>query len=116
MDIDPIEPSQPESSEGEAGETREPWSPETREAWSEGRLDRHPPGPPAYTGTHIVYLDPKLDRPVSPYSPEGEIRMFGEFAAGLSRRGGVSRWMGLALMLVVLIPIVLTLLATFTHL
>ena len=71
--------------------------------------------PPA-TGRHIVYLDPKLDRPVSPYSPEGEIRMMGEFAAGLSRRGAVSRPMAILLVALILAPIVLSVLAILTNL
>jgi hypothetical protein len=68
---------------------------------------RRPPTP----GAHIVYLDPKLDRPVSQYSPEGEIRMMGEFAAGLSRRGAVSRPMAILLVVLILAPVVLGLLA-----
>ena len=71
---------------------------------------------PPTTGRHIVYLDPKLDRPVSPYSPEGEIRMMGEFAAGLSRRGAVSRPMAIVLVALILAPIVLSLLAILTNL
>ena len=66
---------------------------------------------PATTGRHIVYLDPKLDRPVSQYSPEGEIRMMGEFAAGLSRRGALSRPMAILLVALIVAPIVLSLLA-----
>jgi hypothetical protein len=69
--------------------------------------------PPA-TGRHIVYLDPKLDRPVSQYSPEGEIRMMGEFAAGLSRRGALSRPMAILLVALIVAPIVLSLLAILT--
>jgi len=68
-------------------------------------------GRPPATGRHIVYLDPKLDRPVSPYSPEGEIRMMGDFAAGLSRRGALSRPMAILLVLLILAPIVLSVLA-----
>jgi hypothetical protein len=71
---------------------------------------------PSTTGRHIVYVDPKLDRPVSPYSPEGEIRMMGEFAAGLSRRGAVSRPMAIVLVLLILAPIVLSVLAILTGL
>jgi hypothetical protein len=71
--------------------------------------------PPA-TGRHIVYLDPKLDRPVSPYSPEGEIKMMGDFAAGLSRRGALSRPMALLLVALILAPIVLSVLAMLTGL
>ncbi|HEX8303561.1 MAG TPA: hypothetical protein VF612_01665 [Jatrophihabitans sp.] len=71
---------------------------------------------PPTTGRHIVYLDPKLDRPVSPYSPEGEIRMMGEFAAGLSRRGAVSRPMAILLVALILAPIVLSVLAILTNL
>jgi len=69
---------------------------------------------PSTTGRHIVYLDPKFDRPVSPYSPEGEIRMMGEFAAGLSRRGAVSRPMAIMLVVLFLAPILLTTLAIIT--
>ena len=72
--------------------------------------------PPSATGRHIVYLDPKLDRAVSPYSPEGEIRMMGEFAAGLSRRGAVSRPMAIVLVVLILAPIVLSVLAVITGL
>jgi hypothetical protein len=73
-------------------------------------------GRPSATGRHIVYLDPTLDRPVSPYSPEGEIRMMGEFAAGLSRRGALSRPMAIVLVLLILAPIVLSVLAILTGL
>ena len=61
-----------------------------------------------------MYLDPKLDRPVSQYSPEGEIRMMGEFAAGLSRRGALSRPMAILLVALFLAPILLTTLAIIT--
>jgi hypothetical protein len=79
-------------------------------------VDRKPiePNRPPQTGTHIVYLDPKLDRPVSPYSPEGEIRMMGEFASGLRRRGAVSRPMAIILVLLILAPIVISVLALVT--
>ncbi|MDQ2836090.1 MAG: hypothetical protein M3Y42_16570 [Actinomycetota bacterium] len=60
---------------------------------------------------HMIYLDPKHDRPVSQYSPEGEIRMMGDFASGLSRRGAVSRPMGIILVALILAPIVLSVLA-----
>ncbi len=59
----------------------------------------------------MIYLDPKHDRPVSQYSPEGEIRMMGDFASGLSRRGAVSRPMGIILVALILAPIVLSVLA-----
>ena len=72
------------------------------------------PTRPEQTGAHIVYLDPKYDRPVSPYSPEGEIRMMGEFATGLRRRGAVSRPMAAILVLLILAPIVLSVLAIVT--
>jgi hypothetical protein len=62
----------------------------------------------------IVYLDPRWDRPVSQYSPEGEIRMMGDFAAGLSRRGKVSRPMVYLLVAIVLLPIALSVLAVVT--
>ena len=71
---------------------------------------------PPTTGRHIVYLDPDYDRPVSPYSPEGEIRMMGEFAAGLSRRGALSRPMAILLVALILAPIVLSVLAILTGL
>jgi hypothetical protein len=64
----------------------------------------------------MVYLDPKLDRPVSPYSPEGEIKMMGDFAAGLSRRGALSRPMAILLVALILAPIVLSVLAMLTGL
>jgi hypothetical protein len=72
------------------------------------------PGRPTNTGRHIVYLDPHLDRAVSPYSPEGEIRMMGEFAAGLSRRGAISRPMAILLVVLILAPILLSVLAIVT--
>lgn len=62
----------------------------------------------------MVYLDPKFDRPVSQYSPEGEIRMMGDFASGLSRRGAVSRPMAIILVALILAPIVLSVLAVVT--
>jgi hypothetical protein len=73
------------------------------------------PRRPTNTSTHIVYLDPRHDRPVSPYTPEGEIRMMGDFAAALSRRGAVvSRPMGILLLVLILAPIVISLLAVVT--
>ena len=79
-------------------------------------MDANPIEPirPEQTGAHIVYLDPRYDRPVSPYSPEGEIRMMGEFAIGLRRRGALSRPMAAILVLLILAPIVLSVLAIFT--
>jgi hypothetical protein len=79
-------------------------------------VDSNPiePKRPSQAGAHIVYLDPKLDRPVSPYSPEGEIRMMGEFATGLRRRGAVSRPMAIILVLLILAPIVISVLALVT--
>lgn len=71
------------------------------------------PGP-AHTGHHMVYLDPKLDRPVSQYSPEGEIRMMGEFASGLRRRGAISRPMAIILVVLILAPILVSVLAMLT--
>jgi hypothetical protein len=73
------------------------------------------PRPEEYSAAHIVYLDPRSDRPVSPYSPEGEIRMMGDFAAGLSRRGAVSRPMAVLLVVLILAPIVLSILAVVTN-
>ncbi|MEO6700511.1 MAG: hypothetical protein ABI140_05835 [Jatrophihabitantaceae bacterium] len=72
------------------------------------------PNPPSGTRHHMVYLDPKFDRPVSQYSPEGEIRMMGDFASGLSRRGAVSRPMAIILVALILAPIVLSVLAVVT--
>lgn len=79
-------------------------------------MDKDPTQPTrrSSTGSHIVYLDPKLDRPVSQYSPEGEIRMMGEFASGLRRRGAVSRPMAVILVLLILAPIVVSVLALVT--
>ena len=68
----------------------------------------------AHAGYHMVYLDPKFDRPVSQYSPEGEIRMMGDFAAGLRRRGAVSRPMAIILVVLILAPILLGVLAVVT--
>jgi membrane-associated PAP2 superfamily phosphatase len=62
----------------------------------------------------MVYLDPKLDRPVSQYSPEGEIRMMGELASGLRRRGAVSRPMAILLVVLILAPILVSVLALLT--
>lgn len=60
----------------------------------------------------IVYLDPHAERPVSQYSPEGEIRMMGDFAAGLTRgKSGASRPMAYALVIIVLLPIVISVIA-----
>jgi membrane-associated PAP2 superfamily phosphatase len=73
-----------------------------------------PPTRPAHPGHHMVYLDPKHDRPVSQYSPEGEIRMMGEFASGLSRRGAVSRPMAILLVVLILAPILISVLALLT--
>lgn len=74
-----------------------------------------PPRRPA-TARHMVYLDPKFDRPVSQYSPEGEIRMMGDFASGLRRRGAISRPMAIILVLLILAPIVLSVLAVVLNL
>lgn len=77
-------------------------------------MDRDPSVPPLRkpsTSAHMVHLDPKYDRPVSPYSPEGEIRMMGDFAAGLSRRGAISRPMAIILVALIVAPIALSLLA-----
>jgi membrane-associated PAP2 superfamily phosphatase len=73
-----------------------------------------PPSRPAHTGHHMVYLDPKHDRPVSQYSPEGEIRMMGDFASGLRRRGAVSRPMAILLVVLILAPILVSVLAMLT--
>jgi hypothetical protein len=66
------------------------------------------------TAQHIVYLDPKDDRPVSQYSPEGEIRMMGELAAGLARSSTISRPMAVALVAIILLPIVVSVIAVVT--
>jgi len=63
-------------------------------------------------GQHIVHLDPELSRPVSPYSPEGEIFMFGQLASGLKRRK-LSRPMALGLLIVLMLPLIVSLLALF---
>jgi hypothetical protein len=76
-------------------------------------IDPTEPKPPT-SRHHMVYLDPKFDRPVSQYSPEGEIRMMGDFASGLSRRGAVSRPMAIILVVLILAPIVLSVLAVIT--
>jgi len=73
-----------------------------------------PPLRPSHTGAHIVYLDPHSDRPVSPYSPEGEIRMIGEFATGLRRRGALSRPMAILLVAMIVAPLVLSVIALIT--
>jgi hypothetical protein len=80
---------------------------------------RLPPGGPRPNATgqrpEIVYLDPERERPVSQYSPEGEIRMMGDFAAGLSRGGRVSRPVAFALVAIVLIPIILSVVAVLSN-
>jgi hypothetical protein len=63
------------------------------------------------TRPEIVYLDPHAERPLSQYSPEGEIRMMGDFALGLSRGKNVSRAMAYGLVLIVLLPILISALA-----
>jgi hypothetical protein len=73
-----------------------------------------PSNRPARPGYHMVYLDPKHDRPVSQYSPEGEIRMMGEFASGLRRRGALSRPMAIILVVLILAPILVSVLAVLT--
>jgi hypothetical protein len=59
---------------------------------------------------HIVFLDPQRDRPISQYSPEGEIQMMGEFASGLSRRK-LPLPLVLGLIAILLLPIVVTVVA-----
>jgi hypothetical protein len=68
------------------------------------------------TRAEIVYLDPHYERPVSQYSPEGEIRMMGDLAAGLTRRNSVSRPMAYALVAIVLFPILISVVAVLTSL
>jgi hypothetical protein len=58
-----------------------------------------------------VYLDPHYERPVSQYSPEGEIRMMGDFAAGLTRRRQVSRPLAYTFVAIILLPILISVLA-----
>ncbi|MCW2541685.1 MAG: hypothetical protein JWN95_3410 [Frankiales bacterium] len=65
---------------------------------------QHPP-------RHIVFLDPYSARPVSQYSPEGEIRMMGDFARGLSRNRAVSKPMILGLLAIILLPIIVSFVA-----
>ncbi len=66
---------------------------------------------PTQGRAEIVYLDPVRERPASQYSPEGEIRMMGEFAAGLARRNSVSRPMIYGLIAIMLLPILVTVIA-----
>ncbi|MDQ1716212.1 MAG: hypothetical protein QOE71_2303 [Pseudonocardiales bacterium] len=78
-----------------------------------------PMGPPTAgsmraTRPEIVYLDPHYERPVSQYSPEGEIRMMGDFAAGLTRRRKVSRPMAFTLVAIILLPILISILAVIS--
>jgi hypothetical protein len=75
-------------------------------------MDEHGMGSPL-DRQHIVFLDPQHDRPVSPYTPEGEIRMMGDFAAGLSRRQ-LSRPLVLGLVTVILLPILVSIVAVIT--
>jgi hypothetical protein len=78
-------------------------------------VDRDPNVPrPQPTAQHIVYLDPQADRQVSQYSPEGEIRMMGEFAAGLARSSSISRPMAVALVALILLPILVSVIAVVT--
>jgi hypothetical protein len=73
------------------------------------------PGPGTPTSQHIVYLDPHHERPASPNSPEGEIRLMGEFAAGLNRRGAhVSRPLAIVLVALIVLPIIVSVLAVVT--
>jgi hypothetical protein len=69
---------------------------------------------PPITGQHIVYLDPRGDRPVSQYSPEGEIRMMGDFAAGLARKNNLPRPMAWVLVAIILLPILVSVIAVVT--
>lgn len=66
--------------------------------------------------SEIVYLDPDHRRQVSPYSPEGEIQMMGDFASGLRRSGTVSRPMIIALVVIILLPIAVSLVAVLSTL
>jgi hypothetical protein len=65
---------------------------------------QHPP-------RHIVFLDPNSAKPVSQYSPEGEIRMMGDFASGLSRNRAVSKPLILGLLAIILLPIIVSIVA-----
>lgn len=67
---------------------------------------------PGRTEHYIVHLDPLRSRPVSPYSPEGEIMMFGDLASGLKRRK-LSRPMALGLLIVLLLPLIVSIIAMF---
>jgi hypothetical protein len=62
---------------------------------------------------HIVFLDPQQERPVSPYTPEGEIRMMGDFAAGLRRRALPKPYI-LALIAIILVPVLISIAAVIT--
>jgi hypothetical protein len=67
--------------------------------------------PQAAPGQHIVFLDDRSARPVSQYSPEGEIRMMGDLARGLSRSKSVSKPMAYGLVLIILLPILVSVIA-----
>lgn len=62
--------------------------------------------PAPVTRQDIVYLDAEGDRPVSPYSPEGEIRGIADFASGLSGTTGVKRWIAIAILIGFLLPLI----------
>ena len=76
--------------------------------------DGRPARPPRGHPSAIVYLEPSHRRQVSPYSPEGEIQMMGDFATGLRRSGTVSRPMIIALVVIILLPIVVSLVAVLS--
>jgi hypothetical protein len=70
-----------------------------------------PQPPPPASQPQIVYLDPHAARPISQYSPEGEIRMMGDFAAGLARSRSIPKLMVWTLVVIVLLPILVALAA-----
>jgi hypothetical protein len=88
----------------------------THPAIDDGSVSAGRPGPAPASGHRpsIVYLDPHHRRQVSPYSPEGEIQMMGDFAAGLRNSGRVSRPMIYALVAIILLPIVVSLVAVLS--
>jgi len=74
---------------------------------SEDPIRRVEPAQPGVVAPHIVHLDPEAHRAVSPYSPEGEIMMMGDLAAGLAKRR-LSRPMAIGLLVVFLLPLIVS--------
>jgi hypothetical protein len=89
-----------------------PIRPQPRPASSQGAGPSEAPAPGRRA--EIVYLEPDHRRQVSPYSPEGEIQMMGDFASGLRRSGTVSRPMIIALVVIILLPVVVSLVAVLS--